>query len=285
MITTTKYLSYILRTDIEAIDNIIANIDNYYSSWNKPKLDKDTDEPLLDKDGNIRTRPINSTKDPLKTIQKRIYKFFLRRVDLPKYFFGGIPKKDNASNAKYHQGNKYVFTTDLKSFFPSISNKAVFNMFLELGCHPTVARKLTQLTTINRQVPQGVPTSTLIANLVFKRTGDKIYRYASENGMKFSVFVDDITISSQTDIKEKIPHILLILKEDGYRISHQKTFYKTKNPIVTGVICQNNRIKLPHSFHKRIKRVSKKAEEDPKLQKKADGIKLYINKVYSLNEN
>lgn len=283
MITTTKYLSYVLRTDINTIDNLLADIDSYYSSWEKPKLNKDTNEPLVDKNGKIKTRPINSTKQPLKTLQKRIYKFLSSRISFPDYFFGGIPKKDNALNAKYHQGNKYIFTTDLKSFFPSISNKAVFGMFLELGIHPTIARKLTQLTTLNRQVPQGVPTSTLIANLVFKKTGDKLYRYALQNNIKFSIFVDDITMSSKVDFKDKIPHILSILKEDGYRISHQKTFYKTKNPIVTGVICQNNKIKLPHTFHKRIIRVSANAENNPDLHKKADGIRLYIDKVYALN--
>lgn len=284
MITTFKYLSYILRTDIDTIDNIIANIDSYYSSWEKPKLNKDTDEPLLDKDGNVKTRPINSTKKPLKFIQKRIYRFFLKRVEIPSYFFGGVPKRDNAANAKYHQGNKYIFTTDLKSFFPSISNKAVFNMFLELGCHPAVSRKLTQLTTKNRQVPQGVPTSTLIANLVFKKTGDKLYHFARSNDIKFSIFVDDITMSSRNDFKDKIPRILSILTDDGYKISHQKTFYKTKNPIVTGVICQNNKIKLPHSFNKRVKRVAAKVAQNPQLQKKVDGIKLHIEKINSFNE-
>ena len=260
MITTLKYLTYILQTDIGSIDKIIANINSYYKSWDKPKLDKDTDVPLLDKDGKVKTRPINATTKPLKTIQKKIYKFLLKRICLPAYFFGGIPRKDNTLNAKYHQGNKFVFTTDLKSFFPSISNKAVFSMFLDLGFHPTVARKLTQLTTINRQIPQGVPTSTLIANLVFKKTGDKLDLFAKTNDIKFSIFVDDITMSSKIDFKDKIPDILLIITQDGYKISHQKTFYKTKNPIITGVVCQNNKIKLPCAFNKRIRRIEQKMQ-------------------------
>jgi len=284
MISNIKYLSYIVRTDADTLNKIIENIGDYYCSWEKPKLNKDTNEPLRDKDGNIKTRLINSSKQPLKKIQERLYKFLLRHISTPQYFFGGVRKKHNSLNAKYHQGNKYIFTTDLKSFFPSISNKDVFSMFIENGFYPPMARILTKLTTFNRQVPQGVPTSTFIANLVFRKTGDKLHSYCSQNGIKFSIFVDDITMSSKTDFKDKIPHIISIIKEDGYRISHKKTFYKTKNPVVTGVICQNNRIKVPNTFHKRIKKISKTVENDPRLEKKLEGIKLYVNRVASLNK-
>ena len=44
-------------------------------------------------------------------------------------------------------------------------------MFLREGCTPAIARILTKLTTHKYQVPQGIPTSTLIANLVFKPIG------------------------------------------------------------------------------------------------------------------
>lgn len=286
MIIDFKYLEYVLKTSLTELDDIIVNIKSYYSSWEKPKINKDTNQAILDSSGNIKTRTINSTRNPLKKIQRRIYKFLLERVYLPDYFFGGVPKKDNVLNAKFHQGNKYIFTTDLKSFFPSISNEDVFNMFLELEFHPSIARKLTQLTTINYQIPQGVPTSTLIANLVFKKTGDKLKIYTDENNMKFTIFVDDLTVSSKYDFKDKIPDILAIITGDGYKISHKKTFYKTKNPVITGVICQNNKIKLPHVFHKRISRLEKanSGEDKISVKERLEGIKLYRNKISAINK-
>lgn len=257
MIRTLKHLTYTLKTELATINGILADIDSYYISWSKVKTDKDTGLPLTDADGNQRTRQLNSTKIELKRIQKRILTLLMSHVEIPTYAFGGVPKKDNIKNAKYHQGNKYIFTTDLRSFFPSISHNSVFEVYCNNGYSPTVARILTKLTTYKYQLPQGVPTSTLLALLAFKPTGDKLYDYALQHNLKFSIFVDDITISSKVDFKHLVPEILDIIVSAGYKISHNKTHYSTKNPIITGIKCQNNRIKLPQSTYKRISKLPK----------------------------
>ena len=257
MIRTLKHLTYTLKTELATINGILADIDSYYISWSKVKTDKDTGLPLTDADGNQRTRQLNSTKIELKRIQKRILALLMSHVEIPPYAFGGVPKKDNIKNAKYHQGNKYIFTTDLRSFFPSISHNSVFEVYCNNGYSPTVARILTKLTTYKYQLPQGVPTSTLLALLAFKPTGDKLYDYALQHNLKFSIFVDDITISSKVDFKHLVPDILDIIVSAGYKISHNKTHYSTKNPIITGIKCQNNRIKLPQSTYKRISKLPK----------------------------
>ena len=257
MIRTLKHLTYTLKTELATINDILADVDSYYISWSKVKTDKDTGLPLTDADGNQRTRQLNSTKIELKRIQKRILALLMSHVEIPTYAFGGVPNKDNIKNAKYHQGNKYIFTTDLRSFFPSISHNRVFEVYCDNGYSPTVARILTKLTTYKYQLPQGVPTSTLLALLAFKPTGDKLYDYALQHNLKFSIFVDDITISSNVDFKHLIPEILDIIVSAGYKISHNKTHYSTKNPIITGIKCQNNRIKLPQSTYKRISKLPK----------------------------
>ncbi|MFM2292798.1 MAG: hypothetical protein RIS29_2611 [Bacteroidota bacterium] len=279
MITNTKYLCHILKADLNSLQDIIENIEEYYITWEKDKIDKTTNQAIII-DNKKQTRPINSTKKELKLIQKRIFKFLINHTTIPTYAFGGVSKKDNVINAKTHQGNKYIFTTDLKSFFPSISHSKVFNLYLELGCTPTVSKILTQLTTYKYQLPQGVPTSTILANLIFKSTGDKIQNYCAENNIKFTTFVDDITLSSKIDFKDKLPEIIRIITEDGYRISHKKTFYKTKNPVITGVICQNNRLKLDNSFHKRLSKIKETDLIDLKLKEsKINGYKRYIKRV------
>ena len=281
MITTIKHLCYVLGTDINTIENIIDNIDAYYISWEKKKLNKDTYLPIII-NGKPKIRQLNSTRIELKRIQKRLYKFLLYSTELPDYAYGGVPKRDNVLNAKRHQGNKYIFTTDLKSYFPSISHKQVFELFLELGCTPTISRLLTKLTTYKHQLPQGVPTSTLLANLIFQKTGNKIASFCEEHNIIFTSFVDDLTFSSKNCFKEKSNTILEILKQDGYSISHKKTFYKTKNPIITGVVCQNNKLKLEQHYYKRISRlkiVKEASPEDEKLTKKHEGLLRYRKKI------
>lgn len=277
MIRTLKHLTYTLKTELATINDILADVDSYYISWSKVKTDKDTGLPLTDADGNQRTRQLNSTKIELKRIQKRILALLMSHVEIPTYAFGGVPKKDNIKNAKYHQGNKYIFTTDLRSFFPSISHNSVFEVYCNNGYSPTVSRILTKLTTYKYQLPQGVPTSTLLALLAFKPTGDKLYDYALQHNLKFSIFVDDITISSKVDFKHLVPEILDIIVSAGYKISHNKTHYSTKNPIITGIKCQNNRIKLPQSTYKRISKL-------PKDSNSYKGLIMYRKRIDSNGE-
>ena len=282
MITSKKHLLFILGLKEEALNRILNNIDQYYYSWEKIKYDKKTNQPLKDSLGNNLTRTLNSTHDELKRVQKKIYLYLLRNTTIPSYCYGGIKGTDNIMNARYHQGNKYVFTTDLKSFFPSISHSDVFQMFLSLGCTPSISRILTQLTTKDYQLPQGVPTSTLLANLIFKSTGDKIENIARYNNLKFSIFVDDVTISSSKDFKFLVDLIISIIKDDGYKISHKKTHYQTKNPTITGVICQNNKLKIPNIYNKRIKQLSHDEKKTKHQQNQLKGLLNYRQRIKSL---
>lgn len=153
-------------------------------------------------------------------------------------------------------------------------------MFLREGCTPTIARILTKLTTIKRQVPQGIPTSTLIANLVFKPTGEKITQLAKENHIKFTMFVDDITLSSKIDFKSLLPLFLSLIRESGFAINHKKTHYKTKNPIVTGVICQNNRLLPPLGYKKKKARLRQELQTGKKsVEPQLRGLSTYLERI------
>ena len=245
MITSEKYLLYILGVNKEQLDYLLTHIEDYYYSFERVKFNKFTDKPKKNSSGEIATRKINSSKGKLKEVQTRLYDF--------------------------------IFTTDLKSFFPSISHKQVFQMFLREGCTPAIARILTKLTTHKYQVPQGIPTSTLIANLVFKPIGMEIDQLAKEHHIKFSMFVDDITLSSKVDFKNLVPQFLAIIKKSGFRISHKKTHYQTKNPIITGVICQNNRLLAPLGYKKKIAILSKQLSTHESIKNKLQGIKAYLS--------
>src|SRR5680860_72978 len=153
MINTVKHLSYKLKFDFKEIQSIIRNIDNFYGERIEIKTDK-FGNLKLDGQGNKKKRIINPSKKRLKILQKRIHKSILNEIKMPDYAFGAIKRRDNVDNSKKHQGKKYKFTTDLKDFFPSITNEAVFKMFVSQRFSPTVARILTQLTTFKGKIPQ-----------------------------------------------------------------------------------------------------------------------------------
>lgn len=283
MITNEKHLLYILGVNKEQLDYLLAHIEDYYYFFTKVKINKFTGKPKKNGDDEIAIRQINSSKGKLKEVQAHLYDFLIKQIEIPQYVYGGVKGKNNVRNARFHQGNKYIFTTDLKSFFPTISHRQVFQMFLREGCTPAIARILTKLTTRNYQVPQGIPTSTLIANLVFKPYGLEINELAKKHHIKFSMFVDDITLSSKVDFKDLIPQFLSIIKKSGFKISHQKTHYQTKNPVITGVVCQNNRLLAPLGYKKKVTILSKQLSIRESIKNKLQGINAYLLTIEKSN--
>lgn len=275
MIKTGKHLAYELKVELSEIDHIIKNIDNFY--YQKETIKKnDNGEPKV-KNGIIQKRVLNPSIKRLKVIQKRLQKNVLQKLTIPDYAFGAIKGKDNISNAKRHQGKKYIFTTDLTNFFPSVNHKQVFEMFVSFDFSPTVARLLTKLTTYKGKLPQGAPTSPIVANLVFVKTGKRLQEIAIENNLTFTSFVDDLTFSSPTDFKNKIQDILDAVVEDGFKISHKKTNYKSKLPTVTGIIVKNNNLDLPKEFKAKMKDVTQSKE-------RLTGLKRYHDRVINYGQ-
>lgn len=274
MIKSTKHLAYVLKVDFKEIQSIIKNIDTHYREKIIIKLDK-FGKPKLDKNGNPKQRIINPSLNRLKIIQKRIQKNILLNIELPSYAFGAVKGKDNVDNAKQHQGKKYKFTTDLKDFFPLITNKAVNEMFINQGFSHQVSGILTKLTTYKGKIPQGAPTSSTLANLVFMKTGDVLYEYSQRNNLTFTSFVDDMTFSSPNDFKEKVPEILEIITKD-YKISHKKTNY-SRNPNITGLHPMNNHLKLPKSFMDKLESIEERTPEQKV------GLLMYKEKIDNAN--
>ena len=90
-------------------------------------------------------------------------------------------------------------------------------------------------------MPQGTPTSTHIANLVFLDIDQKLISFCKENNITYSRYVDDLTFSSQQDFKDMLNKLLDIVNEGGFKISYRKTNYKGFQ-VITGVTVYNNYI-------------------------------------------
>lgn len=203
---------------LSKVQDLLAEIDANYGEIIKYKIDSDgqrkrNKSKYVEKLGEFCTRVINPPTDRLKQIQKRINKYLNAKIPLPKYAFGAVKNKDNVKNAREHKGQKYVFQTDIRDFFPSISYKRVYAALTSAGFSPDVASLITRLTTYKGHLPQGAPTSTFLANLVFSTTGDQIQHIANQYNLRFTTFVDDVTLSSQSDFKDLVPAIIRIITD------------------------------------------------------------------------
>lgn len=246
-----KKLSAIVGFKPDFIGQLTNSIDNYYNEWVEEKTDKKTGKLKTFKDGTIKKRVIRPSKGELKIIQTRIKNKILSTIELPNNVQGGVKKRSNISNAKPHQGNKYQFTTDLQDFYPSISSKRVYETFLALKYSTHFSRLVTKLTTWKYELPQGTPTSTHIANLVFLKTDIALIELCNKLGITYTRYVDDLTFSSQQDFKPHLKTILEVVKSGGFNISYRKTKYKGEQNI-TGIDVFLHKIDAPQKIIERV---------------------------------
>lgn len=238
------YLPSLIGEQKNDLDEIIQDIDSHYRERIEPKTDSKTGKPKTYLDGTIKERVIRPSKRKLKLIQSKIKDRILSKIELPNNVHGGVKQKSNITNAKPHQGNKYVFVTDLQDFYPSIKYKKIHSLFIELGFNEQFAFYISKLTTWKNELPQGTPTSTHISNLFFLKTDNELIELCKENNITYTRYVDDLTFSSPKDFQDLIPYFLAIIKKSGMKISYRKTNYQG-NQNVTGIEVRLNKIDAP----------------------------------------
>lgn len=276
----------VLREPNERVHFIIDHIYLFYDEFKRFKTDKKGNkrknkQQYVSRYGEYWSRIINPPKTELKTIQKRINAYLVDHIQMPNYAFGGVKGKDNIQNAYFHKGQKFVFQTDLKDFFPFITNKMVYAMFVENGFSPDVASLLTKLTTYKGHLPQGSPTSTTIANLVFVPVGEALQSIAERNGLRFTTFVDDVTMSAQHDFKDVVPEIIKRIQPEesrGFKVSHGKTTYRSGVTEITGVKMMNNSMSITDKLRAKIE--AEGDENNPRVK----GMKNYANRVSQISK-
>ena len=185
----------------QELSNIANDIDEHYYSFEKKKLKAD---------GTIKTRIIVPSRDLLKSIQKIVLKKILEKIELLSCVQGGVKGLCNIDNARLHLGKKYHLCTDIKDFFPSISHGIVFKMFRNRDFSTDIASLLTNLTTYKGKLPQGTPTSSYIANLIFYDIDIELLDFCEKHNIVYSRYVDDLVFSSQEHFQHKQEELLAI---------------------------------------------------------------------------
>lgn len=229
------------------LKELIKFIDSQYREWDEIKLDKKTNLPKTYKDGTIKKRTIRPSKAKLNLIQQKVRKLILSKIELPQNVHGGRKKHSNITNGKPHQGKKYILTTDLKNFYPSVNHKTVYDTFIDLGFNKQTAFYLTRFTTWKNELPQGTPTSTDISNIIFLKTDLELIELCNERKITYTRYVDDLTFSAPFDFQDSIKEILDIIKNSKLKISWRKTIY-AGNQTVTGIVPLLNKISAPEKI-------------------------------------
>lgn len=194
-----------------------------------------------------RTRTICAPDPLLMKTQRWIHEHILTKGcphDASSAYQPGSKIRDAAAQ---HRNARWLVKMDVKSFFESILEPKVYRVFRSFGYQPLMAFELTRLCTRIRKggqkrhkvsdtariggynsvslghLPQGAPTSPLLANLAAFDLDCELKLLATSLGMVYTRYADDIVFSSSADDWSKTNAVALlkqghdILKAHGFQ--------------------------------------------------------------------
>jgi RNA-directed DNA polymerase len=200
------------------------------------------------------------------------------------------PSSSHIANAERHVGADWVLKVDITRFFESISERQVYHVFRGLGYRALVAFCLTRLCTrilparsdkrlhyhrkrwmpgrdrqflsalVVGHLPQGAPTSPMLANLVCVALDSEIQKIALRESLVYTRYADDMTLSGclvDRDAAEKlISEISRIVGKYGFGVNSQKTNIAKNGgrKIVTGLSVEGDDIRLPRAYKDELKK-------------------------------
>ncbi len=225
-----------------------------------------------------------------KEIQKRISRRLLRPLTLPGHLCGGVKGKSLLDNIVPHLKSRVIVTADIKSFFPSITTFQVYSIWSQLlGCSPEIAGLLTRLTTFERRLPQGAPTSSALANLVLFSYDQPIRNFCAKHGITYTTWIDDL-IFSGAESRSVINVAVSALRAGGFSLPHKKLKIMTagKRMRVTGVLLGNKPgviRRYARDMRAGIYRLSKGDVAQPQVDRYVKRIRGRIAHINRLNPN
>lgn len=241
---TKKRLSEKLMIDYAELKKLCSIVKDSYSSFSIGKKDGDQ-------------RAITAPKQKLKSIQKRVLRL-LTNVQRPEWLISGERGKSYITNGQMHLNSDYLLTMDVKKFYDNCKREYVYRFLLDImQTSKDVASVLTDIVTFNGGIPTGCPTSQMLAYYAYQEMFINIHRIAQKHNCIFTLYVDDMTFSSDMpfDPKKLMQSVDIELRRFGHRLKYSKVKYYRKgiHKLVTGVVVsKNHTLLIPNNLHRKI---------------------------------
>ena len=156
------------------------------------------------------TRTIAGPKSGLKAIQRKLAQV-LSAIYRPRVSVQGfVPGRSIGTNALLHESSTYILNLDLEDFFPSINFGRVRGLFIAApyAVPRAVATVMAQICCFQNALPQGAPTSPIIANMISSRMDANLQKLARRHRCLYSRYADDLTFSGGDELATKIGWLL-----------------------------------------------------------------------------
>ena len=219
-------------------------------------------------------RKIEEPKDHLKKFHKK-FNDLLQRIEVPEFVKAGIKGSCYVDNGRAHINGKHFFCSDIEKFFSNSRKQKVFQFLLyDLQMEADIASLLTNILTFDNHLPTGAPSSQLLTYWAYKKTFNDIYKKAKSHGILMTLFVDDLTFSSERPIPQSFKdYVINRLNSEGLSINKKKT--KT-------LISPDNKLLVPNKLQHKIYVLKHK---ENKTDKEIMSLKGMLNSARQINKN
>lgn len=173
----------------------------------------------------------------LQTLQHRL-NHILQIVYRPKRSVHGfVPERNIYTNAINHVKKNYVFNVDIENFFPAITTARVRGLLMAIPYKLPMeaATTIAQICCLDEGLPQGSPSSPIIANMICAKMDTRLRRLAEKHRCYYTRYADDITFSTK---KKVFPAAIAVTNED---VSGAKVGYELDKAITENGFAVNNR--------------------------------------------
>lgn len=244
----------------------------------------------------LKKKNVGHESDRLRTIcvphpsllraQRWIHTNILREVAPHSASYAYEPGSSTLKMAEMHTGCRWLIKLDVTSFFESILEPKVYKVFRGMGYQPLVAFELTRLCTRLRtaknppnrvqhrwtgienyqsrvmgHLPQGAPTSPMLANLACHKLDTDLTALAAQSGLTYTRYADDLTFSTTMTEFSFVQAKALI--ESTYNVMTDQWFFPNRakakvlppgaRKVVLGLLVDGERPRLTREFRDRLR--------------------------------
>lgn len=235
------------------------------------------------------TRLISQPSTELKAVQGWILRAILDKLSVSPACKGFVAGTSTRDNAIPHIGATALASIDIEDFFPNVKASHVFSVFRTVGYSARVASLFTSLCTYRGGLPQGAPTSPVLANLTSLRLDARISGYVGKRGINYTRYADDLTFSSYSyvNLSRALPFITKILESEGFSLNTRKTRVAgpSRQHTVTGLVVTSVDVGVGREKYRELRAMLHRFATKPptaiKAQEieRAKGFVAYLNSV------
>jgi RNA-directed DNA polymerase len=198
-------------------------------------------------------RVISAPTGGLKILQHKLSQVLDAVYGVKTSVHGFVRERSIKTNAMQHVHRRFILNLDLEDFFPSIHFGRVRGLLMArpYNCNAEVATTLAQICfTGERGLPQGAPTSPVVANMICAGMDAKLSKLANKYRCTYTRYSDDITISTTKSrfpsaLATRAPGVLEVgnelvsaVTESGFKLNPNKQRLLTRfdRQEVTGLV-------------------------------------------------